>query len=150
MEKHINYTDSNKLRFVKLTADGKAPERGSTYAAGFDLFSAKTMVIPPQGRGLEETDIAMMLPEGTYGQIAPRSEMAIKHFTDVGGGVIDFDFTGNVGVILFNHGVEPFKIDKGDKIAQLIVEKIAQPVLVEALRVKRTERGANGFGLTGI
>ena len=77
-------------------------------------------------------------------------EWLLEHFIDVGGGVIDFDFTGNVGVILFNHGVEPFKIDKGDKIAQLIVEKIAQPVLVEALRVKPTEQGASGFGSTGI
>ena len=150
MERDITNTDGTILTFVKLTKDAKPPERGSINAAGLDLFSAKTVLIPSRGRGMVPTDIAIHLPKGTYGRIAPRSGMAVRHSIGVGGGVIDYDFTGNVTVILFNHGDQMFKVEKGDRIAQLIIEKISQPVIVEVNSIQKTVRGANGFGSTGI
>ena len=149
MEHNITNTDGTTLEFTKLSTDAKAPERGSTNAAGLDLFSAKTLLIPSRGRGIVPTDIAIRLPKGTYGRIAPRSGMAVLHFIGVGGGVIDYDFTGNVTVILFNHGEQTFKVEKGDRIAQLILEKISQPVIVEVSSIQKTVRGTNGFGSTG-
>ena len=149
MEHNITNTDGTTLEFTKLSKDAKAPERGSTNAAGLDLFSAKTLLIPSRGRGIVPTDIAIRLPKGTYGRIAPRSGMAVLHFIGVGGGVIDYDFTGNVTVILFNHGDQMFKVEKGDRIAQLILEKISQPVIVEVSSIQKTVRGTNGFGSTG-
>ena len=150
MERNITNTDGTTLSFMKLSEDAKPPERASTNAAGLDLFSAKTILIPSRGRRMVPTDIAIQLPKGTYGRIAPRSGMAVRHFIGVGGGVIDYDFTGNVTVILFNHGDQMFKVEKGDRIAQLIIEKISQPVIVEVNSIQKTVRGANGFGSTGI
>lgn len=89
------------------------------------------------------------MPEGTYGRVAPRSGLAWKNFIDVGAGVIDQDYRGNVGVILFNHSDTPFEIKKGDRIAQLILERIVHPVVVEADTLSDTDRGAGGFGSTG-
>ena len=120
MERNITNTDGTILAFVKLSKDAKPPERGSINAAGLDLFSAKTVLIPSRGRGMVPTDIAIRLPKG---RIAPRSGMAVRHSIGVGGGVIDYDFTGNVTVILFNHGDQMFRVEKGDRIAQLILEK---------------------------
>ena len=77
------------------------------------------------------TDIQIAVPEGTYGRVAPRSGLAHKHFIDVGAGVIDRDYRGNVGVILFNFGTSAFKVNKGDRIAQLICEKISYPTIQE-------------------
>ena len=149
MERNITNTDGTTLAFMKLSKDAKPPERGSTNAAGLDLFSAKTILIPSRGRGIVPTDIAIRLPKGTYGRIAPRSGMAVRHFIGVGGGVIDYDFTGNVTVILFNHGNQMFKVEKGDRIAQLILEKISQPVIVKVSSIQKIIRGTNGFGSTG-
>ncbi|KAG8145037.1 hypothetical protein E2320_013413, partial [Naja naja] len=79
----------------------------------------------------------------------PRSGLAVNHFIDVGAGVIDEDYRGNVGVVLFNFGKEPFKVKKGDRIAQLICERIYYPVLEEVKVLDETERGSGGFGSTG-
>ena len=150
MGNHIKYKESTELKFMQLLENAKAPQYGLTDAAGIDLFSAKAMIIPPRDRVLVPTDIAVELPKGTYGRIAPRLGMAVKYFIGIGGGVIDFDFTGNIGIILFNNGDEPFKVQKGDRIAQLIIEKISQPLFVEVNEIRTTERGKKGFGSTGL
>jgi len=80
---------------------------------------------------------------------APRSGLAAKHFIDVGAGVIDQDYRGNVGVVLFNFGEEDFKVNKGDRIAQLILERIYIPELEELQNLDNTARGSGGFGSTG-
>lgn len=95
------------------------------------------------------TDIQIELPSGCYGRVAPRSGLAAKHFIDVGAGVIDEDYRGNVGVILFNHSTVPFEVKKGDRIAQLICEQIFYPSIEEVETLSITERGAGGFGSTG-
>lgn len=82
--------------------------------------------------------------------IAPRSGLAHKHFIDVGAGVIDYDYRGNVGVILFNHSDADFNVARGDRIAQLILEKISMVDAVEVELLDDTERGDGGFGSTGV
>lgn len=119
------------LRFVRMTENGYAPTRGSPDAAGYDLYSAYDYEIQPRCKSLCLTDIQIAVPNGTYGRVAPRSGLAHKHFIDVGAGVIDRDYRGNVGVILFNFGSNVFKVNKGDRIAQLICEKISYPALEE-------------------
>merc|ERR1719495_538611 len=141
--------DNTTLRFKKLSKNATTPMRGSRNAAGFDLFSAETKEIASQGHGIAKTDIAVMLPRGTYGRVAPRSGLAAKHFIDVGAGVVDYDYRGNVGVVLFNHNSKPFQVNKGDRIAQFVVEKICTPKLVEVTDLEETERGAGGYGSTG-
>jgi dUTP pyrophosphatase len=138
------------LKFKKLTEFAQVPEKGSARAAGYDLKSAYDVVIGAGDKGIVKTDLQIQLPEGCYGRVAPRSGLAAKHHIDVGAGVIDEDYRGNVGVVLFNHGKEPFKVQRGDRIAQLICEKILYPELEEVSEaLDTTERGTAGFGSTG-
>uniref|UniRef100_A0A8C0D690 Deoxyuridine 5'-triphosphate nucleotidohydrolase n=1 Tax=Balaenoptera musculus TaxID=9771 RepID=A0A8C0D690_BALMU len=101
--------------------------------------------LPPMEKAPVKTDI----PSGCYGRVAPRSGLAAKHFIDVGAGVIDEDYRGNVGVVLFNFGKEKFEVKKGDRIAQLICEQIFYPEIEEVQVLDDTERGSGGFGSTG-
>ncbi|XP_047397979.1 deoxyuridine 5'-triphosphate nucleotidohydrolase, mitochondrial isoform X2 [Sciurus carolinensis] len=138
-----------RLRFVRLSEHATAPTRGSKRAAGYDLYSAYDYIVPPMEKALVKTDIQIALPSGCYGRIAPRSGLAAKHFIDVGAGVIDEDYRGNVGVVLFNFGKEKFEVKKGDRIAQLICERIFYPDIEEVQVLNDTERGSGGFGSTG-
>ncbi|NXM27004.1 DUT protein, partial [Oxyruncus cristatus] len=140
---------STRLRFTKLSENAFAPSRGSARAAGYDLYSAYDCVIPPMEKAVVKTDIQIALPSGCYGRVAPRSGLAAKHFIDVGAGVIDEDYRGNVGVVLFNFGKETFEVKKGDRIAQLICERIYYPELEEVDALDDTDRGEGGFGSTG-
>jgi len=138
------------LKYKKLSEHAFAPVRGSALAAGYDLKSAYDLVVPAQGKALAKTDLQIELPSGCYGRVAPRSGLAYKHFIDVGAGVIDEDYRGNVGVVLFNHNKVDFEVKKGDRVAQLICERIFYPDLVEEVEeLATTERGAGGFGSTG-
>jgi dUTP pyrophosphatase len=91
-----------------------------------------------------------MVPPGTYGRVAPRSGLAWKHSIDVGAGVIDEDYRGNVGVILFNLSDVDFEVKEGDRIAQLVLEKIVTPEVEEVEELDESARGAGGFGSTGV
>ncbi|XP_052786049.1 deoxyuridine 5'-triphosphate nucleotidohydrolase-like [Mya arenaria] len=137
------------LKFAKLTEKALIPTRGSKLAAGFDLYSAYDMIIPAKGKALVNTDIQITLPDGCYGRVAPRSGLARDHFIDVGAGVIDQDYRGNVGVVMFNFGDNEFEVKAGDRIAQLICERIFLPDLVEEKSLDDTERGDGSFGSTG-
>lgn len=136
---------------VKLLSDtATAPARGSAHAAGYDLASAEAAVVPVGGRRLVRTDVAVAVPPGTYGRVAPRSGLALKHGIDVMAGVIDGDYRGPVGVILHNSGDEPFAVRVGYRIAQLILERIETPAVEVAAELDGTERGDGGFGSTGV
>ena len=102
------------------------------------------------GKGIVKTGISLACPPGTYGRIAPRSGLAVKKFIDVGAGVIDADYRGEVGVVLFNFGDEDFTVNVGDRVAQLVLEKICMADAVEVEELTETERGAGGFGSTGV
>uniref|UniRef100_A0A1B6L814 Deoxyuridine 5'-triphosphate nucleotidohydrolase n=1 Tax=Graphocephala atropunctata TaxID=36148 RepID=A0A1B6L814_9HEMI len=140
---------SKHLRFVKLTPNAFPPCKGSDKAAGFDLKSAYNCVIPPRSKAMVKTDLQIMLPEGCYGRIAPRSGLTWKNGIDVGAGVVDEDYRGDIRVILFNHSDEPFSVQPGDRIAQLICERIFYPELQEVQELNETTRGSGGFGSTG-
>ena len=144
--------DSNQntvLQFKKLSENATIPVRNSPFSAGLDLFSAESKIIPGQSCARIKTDIAVNLPFGTYGQIAPRSGLASNHFIGIGGGILDQDFTGNIECLIFNHLNQQFEVTKGIKIAQLIVVKIQYPELCEVDTLKETERGDKGFGSSG-
>ena len=132
----------------KLSPLGKVPTRGSPEAAGFDLYSAEEITIPAGERRLIKTNIAVRVPKYTYGRIAPRSGLSLKASLDVAAGVIDRDYTGDVGILLVNDSGKSYLVKIGDKIAQLILEKIAstKPTVVKEL--KETQRGQSGFGST--
>lgn len=133
-----------------LTHDAKVPTRGSTEAAGLDLYAISSEVINPGERKLLDTGIAISLMPSTYARIAPRSGLAVKNGIDVMAGVVDSDYRGSLKVCLINLGDKPFNIAKHDRIAQLIVEHciLVEPVVVKSL--ESTDRGNGGFGSTGI
>lgn len=111
--------------------------------------SAEESVVPARGKALIKTDISIAIPEGTYARIAPRSGLAWKHSIDTGAGVVDYDYRGAVGVILFNLSDKDFEVKKGDRVAQMILERIMTPKVVEVSELSDTKRGAGGFGSTG-
>lgn len=163
------------LKVKKLSKHATLPVRASARAAGYDLFAAHEHNIPANGKALIKTDLSLAIPAGHYGRIAPRSSLAWKNHIDVGAGVIDEDYRGPLGVVLFNFssenfagtppqrykeekwplqserfccGVAPpidnlilsnppcrclyvFVVNKGDRVAQLIIEKISNPEVVE-------------------
>ncbi|AXA52089.1 dUTP pyrophosphatase [Malassezia restricta] len=127
----------------------KLPVRGSAQAAGYDLFACEDAVIPKGGRAVVQTGIHVALPEGHYGRVAPRSGLAVKHGIDVGAGVVDSDYRGLLGVVLFNFGSDDFQFRAGDRIAQLVIEKISTPDVEEVDSLDDTTRGSGGFGSTG-
>ena len=133
----------------KLSEHAFLPTKGSKLAAGYDLKSAYDYIIPANGKVIAKTDLAIRVPDGTYGRVAPRSGLAAKNHIDIGAGVVDQDYTGNVGVVMFNHAGEDFEIKKGDRIAQFICEKIEYPELEEVASLVATDRGEGGFGSTG-
>ena len=138
------------LRVKKLSDKAIIPSRASPLSAGYDLSSAVETKVPARGKALVATDLSIWIPEGTYGRVAPRSGLAWKHSIDVGAGVIDADYRGPVGVILFNHSDVDFEVKLGDRIAQLIIEKIVTPDAVEVEDLDSTVRGEGGFGSTGV
>lgn len=137
------------LKFKKLSPRAVSPTRGSPQAAGLDLSSAADLVIPAKGKAIVPTDLSISVPDGCYGRIAPRSGLAAKHFIDVGAGVVDADYRGPVGVVLFNLGEADFSIKQGDRIAQLICEKIVYAEVLEVQELTDTVRGEGGYGSTG-
>ena len=138
------------LRVKKLSEHAVLPVRGSAGAAGYDLAASAAGVIKARGRGIVPTDLAIALPPGVYGRVAPRSGLAAKAGLDVGAGVIDEDYRGAVRVLLFNHSDIDWAYTRGDRVAQLILERIAHADVVAVDDLDSTERGAGGFGSTGV
>jgi dUTP pyrophosphatase len=141
---------ANLLKFVKLSEKATTPTKGSKYSAGYDLYSSENKIIKSNSRDVVSTDLQISLPLGTYGRIAPRSGLAVKHFIHVGAGVIDEDYRGTIMVVLFNHSNVDFAVNIGDRVAQLICERIIQPELMEVSKLDETDRNDKGFGSTGI
>lgn len=142
------------LSVYLLNDKARAPSRGSMGAAGYDMYASEDAIVPARGQALIGTGVSIVCPPGTYGRVAPRSGLAVKHGISTGAGVVDADYRGEVKVVLFNHGEKDFEIHAGDRIAQLVLEKIVTPDL-EVLddsqweQICNTERGAGGFGSTG-
>ncbi|AWU47076.1 dUTPase [Sea otter poxvirus] len=141
---------NHRLKVSLLSQTAKIPTRGTPQSAGYDLYSAHSYIIPSGGKCVVYTDLQIGVPDGCYGRIAPRSGLATKYFIDVGAGVIDSDYRGNVGIVLFNFGKNPFKIHVGDRVAQLICECIKIPQVEVVQAMQQSLRDTNGFGSTGI
>ena len=142
-----------KLKIKKLSEKAHLPVKGSEHAAGYDLMSTEEVTVPARGKALIPTGLAMAIPIGNYGRIAPRSGLAAKNFIDVGAGVIDSDYRGEVKVLLFNFSEIDFKVNPGDRVAQLIIEKYTRTEIEEVTDggdLDSTERGEGGFGSTGV
>ena len=139
------------LKVLKLNESSQVPVRSTEGAAGYDLYSIEEKTVPPFEKLLVGTGISIQLPEGTYGRIAPRSGLASRHFIDVGAGVIDRDYQGEVKVLLFNFSTTNFEVGQGDRIAQLIIERNMTPAteVINVLEIQ-TERGTRGFGSTDV
>ena len=146
----IKIYDFKKMTLrVKLDQGAKAPFKASAGAAGYDLYANEEGVIPKNFRSLVSTGVYLEIPEGCYGRIAPRSSLACKHCVDVGAGVVDNDYRGELKVLLINNGEGDFIIKKGDRIAQLIFENYSSPTIQVVGALNDTARGAGGFGSTG-
>ena len=130
------------------------PEYHSSGAAGMDLCAAipEARVLAPGERALVPSGFAIAIPPGYEGQVRPRSGLALRHGVTIlnGPGTLDEDFRGEVQVLLVNHGAEPFEIRPRDRIAQLVISPIARAELDLVDALDETERGAGGYGSTGI
>lgn len=141
--------ESNCAKVILLADNAKTPMRASAGAAGYDLYSIEDMVIPAGKRTLVRTGIVIEIPHsGLYARIAPRSGLSLKGI-DVGAGVIDSDYRGEVKILLINNGVNDFSVKSGDRIAQMIFEVIVTPLILSSNVITSTERAAGGFGSTG-
>jgi dUTP pyrophosphatase len=140
---------SDKCKITLNYKDSRKPVKGSVGSAGYDLFSHENGIIEPYQHKAFDTGISMTCFISCYGRVAPRSGLAYKHGIDVLAGVIDSDYTGPVKVILQNNSVDAYAVKKGERIAQLIFEKIANPELLIVDHLGETDRGSGGFGSTG-
>ena len=136
------------VKIKRLNVNAKLPMRGTEGAAGYGMSAAQAAVVLAHGKCLVKTGLAMALSPRCYGRVEPRSGLALKKFIDVGAGVIDADYRGEVGVVLFNFGEEDFVVNMGDRIAQLIFEKIKTPTTKESDELEGNDRGAKGYGST--
>jgi dUTP diphosphatase len=135
--------------YVKLHPHAKAPTRARDTDAGSDLCSIEERILMPGERHAFGTGIAVAIPIGLYGRVAPRSGLAVKHGIDVLAGVVDASYRGELKVALINLGQVPYTVMVGDKIAQLVIECCASPKWEEVTSLDDTDRGAKGFGSSG-
>jgi dUTP pyrophosphatase len=142
------------LKMMKLSPSASPFVQPKPGDVGYDMKAnvgyGGRIVVPVRERRLIPTGIAVAIPEGFYGQVAPRSGLALKHGIVVLGGVIDPSYRGDVAVMLLNSGGEPFYVEHGDRIAQLIIQQVATPLIELVDDLDDTWRGGAGFGSTGV
>jgi dUTP pyrophosphatase len=144
---------SVKVKRLRPDSTNPLPTYMTSHAAGMDLYAelAQELLLVPGGRALVPTGIAIELPEGYEAQVRPRSGLALKHGIALvnSPGTIDADYRGEIGVIVINHGTEPFVVRSGERIAQLVFASFARASLVEVAELGESVRGDGGFGHTG-
>src|SRR5437016_4117240 len=146
---HVQRMDEEKyLSFKRLDPRALLPTRGSPSAAGLDLYSIEAISLQPNERRLIQTGLAVDIPEGYYGRLAPRSGLATQKGIDVLAGVIDADYRGEIRCLLYNTGEEIIDLPAQTRICQLIIEKIITPDAVWVDNLAETNRGGGGFGST--
>ena len=137
------------VKFKLLNNNASVPTKQHKTDAGFDVFSAQAGTIPAKGWLDFKTGVAMQAPIGYYGKFASRSGLAMKHDVHCFHGTIDNGYRGELMVRLFNYGSNPFRVEVGDRIAQLVVLPYLVANSVESYELDDTDRGENGFGSTG-
>ena len=141
-----------KVLFRKIDPAARLPSYAHPGDAGMDLFSVEDVSLPPGGRALVHTGLVMQLLPDAEAQVRPRSGLALKHGVTVlkTPGTIDAGYRGEVGVILINHGDVDFLVEKGMKIAQMVVSPVVRATIEETSVTDETDRGTGGFGSTGM
>ena len=124
----------------------RVPTNGLDKAAGHNMYANEGIEIPAREQAVIGTGIAIGLSHNTYRRIAPRSRLAVKHRLTTNAGVIDTDYRGEIKVVLVNQGNQPYRVEKGDRIGQLIIENINTQELQEVIKLDNTERDTKGFG----
>jgi len=142
---------NNKIVKMILCENAIQPSKGSPGAAGYDMCALveNETVIQPGDRKLINTGVKISLPPGCYARIAPRSGLAVLGI-DIAAGVIDSDYTGYIHALVVNNSKNPFTVKQGDRIAQMIIEKIMNPTFLRTDVLNSTNRGDKGFGSTGV
>lgn len=140
------------FKISKVVSHAVIPSRATEGAAGYDLSACEDAVVPAGGWKMINTGIAVQIPSDCYARVAPRSGLTLKKGLSTGAGVVDSDYRDAVRVILFNHSDIDFEVKAGDRIAQMIFERIYTPELevVEYQTMTDTQRGLGGFGSTGV
>jgi dUTP pyrophosphatase len=141
--------NSSELQVMKLHKDAIIPQRPRDGDVGYDLISYRIDHIDPRSKGLIPTGLAMKLPPGWYGRISSKSGLSLQNSVEVGAGILDPIYRGEVNVLLYNHSSKPFVITRGMKIAQLILSPYHVTDVTEVDSLDSTERGSGGFGSTG-
>ena len=141
----------NIVSVKKIDVDAHIPTKAHKDDAGWDLYSNQNAIVYPGEKTVIKTGIALAIPRGYYGRIAPRSGLAVKNGINVLAGVVDAGYRNEIGVVLINHHMDnQFAIAKGDRIAQIIFERVDPFELEEILEFfDNTHRGMGGFGSSG-
>jgi dUTP pyrophosphatase len=141
--------DAPVLLPALVDSGGSLPEYASAGAAGADLRASEAVELAPGSRAAVPTGVRLQIPPGHVGLVWPRSGLAVRHGIDTLAGVIDSDYRGEVRVVLVNHGDAPFRIAPGDRVAQLLVQRVERVAFETDREIDDTERGGGGFGSTG-
>ena len=131
-------TVSPAVLSVKVVSEhGVLPKQLEPGSVGYVLCSAEELVVPGHGKGLIKSGIAVAVPQGTYGRVAPLSGLAWRHHLNVAAGVVDQDYRGLLAIVVFNHATSPFQIRRGDHVAQLMLERVSTPLVVQVSALPR-------------
>lgn len=134
---------------MPVSGSGELPSHSSEHAAGADLRASKEVTLLPGERAAVPTGVHLAIPKGHVGLVWPRSGLAVRHGLDTLAGVIDSDYRGEVLVVLVNHGRDPVTLAQGDRIAQLLLQKVERGAYKRVDTLAETGRGEGGFGSTG-
>ncbi len=138
-----------KIKVKKLKPNATIPKYAHAGDAALDLHSTEHYIVKPGKRQLVSTGISMEFPEGYFASIRGRSGLALKKGIAILGGVIEYTYRGEYGVIVLNTGEEDFEINAGDRIAQVVIQPVATADIEEVEELTETVRGAGNFGSTG-
>lgn len=141
-----------QISFVRLDSELPTPRHAHPGDGGVDLFAREAVRLDPEAWTLVPTGIAVAIPEGYAGLVVPRSGLAARRGVGVvnGPGLVDAGYRGEIQVILINHGTEPLELERGERIAQLVVVPVVTQEFVEVDELPDSSRGSGGFGSTGL
>ncbi len=138
-----------ELKIKKINKEAKIPKYATAGDAGLDLFALEEVVLNPREFVAVSTGVALEIPHGYVGLVWDKSGLAIMHGLKTLGGVVDAGYRGEVKVGMINLSGKEYKIEKGHKVAQMLIQKVEHPEIIEVEELSETERGEGGFGSTG-
>ena len=139
-----------EVKYVTNSWQASEPKAATPGSAGYDLYAAESKIVMPRSSTPISLHLEIEIPKGFCGRAFPRSSLARYDFVGIGGGVVDSDFWGKIMAILFNHSSEPYEVNVGNRIAQIIFQRYQNAVFVKTDELSKTHRGKRYFGSTGI